>query len=175
MEPRDFNIDAVLRDGETVHIRAIRPDDKQRLLDGFHRLTNRSVYSRFFQFKETLNNEELTYLTEVDFIDHVALVATLPGKDHHEIIGVGRYIRTDLPGQEVHAEFALAVADRHQGRGTGSLLLQNLIIIALSAGISVFEADILTENRQMLKVLEHSGFKLNTTNEGGFLHVSFTL
>src|SRR5919198_5303239 len=90
-EPCHYATDALLRDGGSVHIRAIRPDDKQRLLALFERLSSRSVYFRFFQTKQRLTDEELRYFTELDFVRHVALVATLRERDAEHIIGVGRY------------------------------------------------------------------------------------
>src|SRR5262249_6362556 len=76
-EPRHYATDALLRDGGSIHIRAIRPDDMQRLLDLFERLSSRSVYFRFFQTKQRLTDAELRYFTELDFTRDVALVATL--------------------------------------------------------------------------------------------------
>ena len=75
--PHHYAADALLRDGGSVHIRAMQPDDKPRLLELFERLSSRSVYFRFFQTKQRLTDEELRYFTELDFTQNVALVATL--------------------------------------------------------------------------------------------------
>jgi len=173
---KQYKIDAILRDGEMVHIRAIRPDDKQRLLDGFHRLSERSVYYRFLQFKRELTEKELSYFTELDFVCHVALVATLPDKEDEWIIGVGRYIVLDKPPLARHAEVAFTVADEYQGRGIGTLLLTHLVLIARARGISEFEADVFAENHQMFEVFEHRGFKVQQSAiESGVVHVSFSI
>src|SRR4051812_44782302 len=88
-----YATDALLRDGGSIHIRAIRPDDKQRLLALFERLSSRSVYFRFFQTKQRLTDAELRYFTELDFTQDAALVATLQEEQEEHIIGVGRYFR----------------------------------------------------------------------------------
>ena len=67
----------VLRNGTPSLLRAIRPDDKQRLLDGFHRLRGKSIYFRFFSAKKGLTDKELKFYTEVDFEHHVAIVSTI--------------------------------------------------------------------------------------------------
>ena len=73
---RHYATDALLRDGSSIHLRAIRPDDQPRLLAFFSHLSSRSMYLRFFRAKTTLTDEELRYFTELDFVRNVALVAT---------------------------------------------------------------------------------------------------
>ena len=173
-EPRHYATDALLRDGGSIHIRAIRPDDKQRLLALFERLSNRSVYFRFFQTKQRLTDEELRYFTELDFSRDVALVATLQAGHEEHIIGVGRYFRLAQDGQPTtHAEVAFTVADAHQGRGVGTLLLEHLAAIARRQGIDTFEAYVLGENNRMLEVFEASGFTVQRALDTGVFHVSF--
>src|SRR5215475_11417590 len=173
-EARHYATDALLRDGGSIHIRAIRPDDKQRLLALFERLSSRSVYFRFFQTKQRLTDEELRYFTELDFTRDVALVATLREAQEEHIIGVGRYFRISEDGQPTaHAEVAFTVADAHQGRGVGTLLLEHLAIMARRQGIDTFEAYVLGENNRMLEVFEASGFTVQRALDTGVFHVSF--
>jgi acetyl coenzyme A synthetase (ADP forming)-like protein len=173
-EPRHYATDALLRDGGSIHIRAIRPDDKQRLLALFERLSSRSVYFRFFQSKQRLTDDELRYFTELDFTQDVALVATLREGQEEHIIGVGRYFRISQDGQPTtHAEVAFTVADAHQGRGVGTLLLEHLAALARRQGIDTFEAYVLGENNRMLEVFEASGFTVQRALDTGVFHVSF--
>src|SRR5216683_2901758 len=172
--PHRYATDALLRDGGSIHIRALRPDDKQRLLELFERLSSRSVYFRFFQTKQRLTDEELRYFTELDFTRDVALVATLQeGQDEH-IIGVGRYFRINEEGKPTtHAEVAFTVAEAHQGRGVGTLLLEHLAALARRQGIDTFEAYVLGENNRMLEVFAASGFTVQRALDTGVFHVSF--
>lgn len=167
---RHYRADTILRDGTSIHIRAIRPDDKRRLLAHFQQLGKQSVYFRFFGAKKRLTDEELKRLTEPDFINHVGLVATLrDGEDEH-IIGVGRYLRYNVPHR---AEVAFAVTDAHQGRGIGTLLLDHLAPLARAQGITEFEADVLGENNRMLQVFANSGFVVRRAMADGVVHVRF--
>jgi membrane protein DedA with SNARE-associated domain len=76
-DPRHYAIEEVLRDGGSIHVRAICPDDRERLLAHFHRLSARSVYFRFFGAKRRLTDAELDRFTRLDFVHDVGLVATL--------------------------------------------------------------------------------------------------
>ncbi|MFQ5668611.1 MAG: GNAT family N-acetyltransferase, partial [Candidatus Binatia bacterium] len=175
-DPHHYAAEAILRDGSSIHIRAIRPDDGQRLIDHFGRLGAQSVYFRFFRVKKRLTDEEIVQFTQLDFIHNAALVATLGQGDDEKIIGVGRYAVVDArgPSSTPHrAEVGFAVADDYQGRGIGTLLLEHLTPIARANGITEFEADVLGENNRMLEVFAHSGFRVKRSVEEGVFHVSF--
>lgn len=173
-DPSHYAVDELLRDGGSIHIRAIRPDDKQRLMEHFSRLSPRSIYFRFFQAKSRLTDEELRYFTELDFVRNVGLVATLQEHDAEHIIAVGRYMNLgDKEAPSPRAEVAFAVADAHQGRGIGPMLLEHLAAIARDNGITEFEADVLGENNQMLRVFEASGFRVKRSIEAGVFHLTF--
>jgi len=169
-DPHEYQTDVILRDGGSIHIRAIRPDDKDRLVRHFLRLGQRSVYLRFFGVKKRLTDAELKRLTEPDFANHVGLVATLYDGEEEHIIGVGRYFRYDLPHR---AEVAFAVADEHQGRGIGTVLLEQLVPFARAQGITEFEAEVLGENNRMLEVFAKSGFVVRRSAADGVVHVTF--
>jgi acetyl coenzyme A synthetase (ADP forming)-like protein len=168
---RGYAVEEILRDGGSIHIRAIRPDDRARLVEHFHRLSARSVHFRFLAAKRRLNEAELDAFTRPDFVRHIALVATLRAAGAERIIGVGRYhVEDDAPAA---AEVAFAVADEHQGRGIGTLLLEHLLHIARGRGITEFRADVLGENNQMLEVFRHTGLRVTAATDAGVMHLSF--
>jgi len=165
---RAYAVEELLRDGSSIHIRAIQPEDKAKLYEHFKRLSPQSIYYRFLGPKKELTEEELTRFTNLDFVNHVGLVATLKKGDREEFIGVGRYIRG---GDPKRAEVAFAVLDEYQGRGIGTLLLTHLARIARANGISEFEADVLGENNRMLEVFAKSGFKVRRSSRSGVIHL----
>ncbi len=169
--PRTYSVEEILHDGGSIYVRAIRPDDKERLREHFDHLSKRSVYMRFFTPRKRLREDELKNFTEIDFDNQVALVATLNTDGVERIIGVGRYFRTNAT--DARAEVAFAVLDEHQGRGIGTVLLEHLSQIARAHGIGEFEADVLGENNQMLNVFRNSGFVTQRSIEAGVVHVSF--
>jgi GNAT superfamily N-acetyltransferase len=170
IDARHYKADEVLRDGSIVQIRAIHPDDKERLLEHFAELGARSRYFRFFGLKRALTSDDLVRFSELDFERHVGLAAAIEQNGHQLFIGVGRYIRTDLPS---HAEIAAAVSDEYQGIGIGPLLIRHLARIAHTNGITQFEADVMGDNRRMLTMLRNSGCIIHHTSNAGVVH--FTL
>jgi len=169
----DYATDEILRDGSSIHVRAIRPDDKLRLTEHFRQLSERSVYFRFFGAKRRLTEEDLQRFTEPDMRTHVGLVATLRNAGEESIIGVGRFMAREEAGAQHLAEVAFAVADAHQGRGIGTVLLEHLAAIAQRLGVTEFEADVLGENNRMLEVFRRSGFQVCRSIEAGVVHVRF--
>jgi acetate---CoA ligase (ADP-forming) len=153
-----YSADGLLRDGTSVRIRAIRPDDKERLQDHFHRLGPESVRHRFFGAKPSLSEADLRYFTELDFRQHVGLVASRDAGAAEEFLAVGRYIRMDDDGPAHRAEMAVAVADTEHGLGLGTLVLEHLAGLAARDGIAELVAYVLPDNRRMVAMLEHSGF-----------------
>ncbi len=173
LDPRTYSRDVVLRDGESLLVRALRPDDKPRLLDLFRRMSQRSIRHRFMASKLTLSEAELSYLTEIDYRSHVALAAiSRKGGGDERIAGVGRYIWTDQEGKKP-ADAAFEVADADQGRGIGTLLLEHLAAIAASCGVTAFQADVEADNGAMMEVFEDSGFTVRRSLDSRVFHVTF--
>ncbi len=168
-EPSSYCADTALRDGSKVQIRALRPDDAPRLVEGFKQLSAETIYRRFFQAKQELTPAELDYLTRLDFRNHVALCAVIPGEGGPQLVGVGRFVRNNqLPTQ---AEVAFVVGDEYQGRGIATLLLTHLCILAARLEIRTLQAVVLPENREMLEVFEHSGRETSRRFRDGSLEV----
>jgi RimJ/RimL family protein N-acetyltransferase len=173
MEARNYAVDERLRDGARLHIRAIRADDKQALVDLFERLSPQTVYYRFHGVKKSLSRKELVYLTELDFHRQAALVAVLKVDGEDQIVGVGRYAGAPR-APEHRAEVALTIEDAHQGRGIGSLLLKHLMSVARSEGVTVLDAHVLAENKRMLQLFERTGLVVRKTASAGACHLVMT-
>lgn len=142
---------ATLRDGAEVLLRQIRPQDRDRLAAGLRELSPESRYLRFHEDRTEFTPEQLAYLTEVDHVDHEAIVAVDLDEPAHPGIGVARFIRE--PYERQVAEVAVTVADRYHGRGAGTLLLGALAARAREQGIEVFRHYVLARNEAMLNVL----------------------
>jgi GNAT superfamily N-acetyltransferase len=163
-----------LRDRREVLIRAIRPDDKQALQDAMHRLSAESYYLRFFQVKHNLSPKDLIYFTELDFRDHVGLVAVLDEDGIAELVGVARYIICEH-GLAPVAELAFAVDDAHHELGIATTLFQHLIKIARAARLSAFKASVLAENGKMLEVFSHCGLPQESSRVDGVVELRLSL
>ena len=141
-----------LRDGTNILIRTVDPCDKKCISDGFDRLSARSRHLRFFSPVNKLSEAQLTYLTDVDNVNHAVISAVGATAKDPTGIGLARYIRLK---QELDvAEFAISVTDDYQGRGVGSILLDLLIRHAKANGIRVLRGYVLKSNEPMIKLLK---------------------
>src|SRR5690348_3973043 len=120
-----------LRDGRRVEIRALRPDDETDLLTAIARTSAESLRRRFFATKRTFTAQGAAVLVNVDFVNHVSLVAVAEEDGRPMIAGGGRYIVV-RPGE---AETAFAVVDEYQRHGLGRALMRHLSAIAQAAGL----------------------------------------
>lgn len=140
-----YREEVTLKNGTEVTLRLIRPDDKSLLQRGLSRLSERSRHLRFLgQRSSTFSDAELAYLTEVDAIDHLALLALVSG----EIVGVARLVRNASDPRA--GEPAFTVIDAYQGLGLGRILLARLVDAACERGIDRLEAAMFAGNRAMM-------------------------
>ncbi|MCW5893165.1 MAG: GNAT family N-acetyltransferase [bacterium] len=172
--PATYASGGILRDGTAVVVRAIRPEDRAGLAEQFARLSPQSVYFRFFRVKTRLTDDELTAFTQLDFVRHVALVATLHQDGVEQLLGVARYAIVDERLTPPHrAEVAFVVMDDWQGKGIGTLLLEHLVPLARAGGVTEFEANVLGDNNRMLKMFASSGFRVRRSLDAGVFQLSF--
>src|SRR5258707_6338166 len=151
----DFSAIEHLRDGREVEIRALRPDDKDDMLAAVGRTGMKSLQRRFFAVKRGFSEKEIAFFMNIDFSNHVALIALADEDGRRVIIGGGRYIVVE-PGR---AEIAFVVIDAYQGQGIGTLLMRHLAAIARSAGLKELIAEVLPENMAMRKVFSKFRFE----------------
>lgn len=167
--PAAWEADVVLHDGTTTRVRPIRASDADAL-QAFHvAQSERSTYLRFFHQVDRLPPRDLEHLVAVDHRDRVALVAVEGAAER--IIGVARFDRVDGDTAEV----AFNVADAHQGKGLGSVLLEHLAAAARERGVRRFVAEVLPANGRMLGVFRDAGYEVHQRTEEGVVAVSFDI
>src|SRR5574337_253629 len=171
MDPARYSATERLRDGRTILIRAQRPDDRDAMLAAFERASPTSVYRRFFGPRRSFTDKEADYFLNIDFVNHVAIVAEAENAGRRAIVGGARYVVVE-PGR---AEVAFVVIDEHQGKGIGGALLRHLAKIGRAAGLKEFAAEVLAENASMLKVFERSGLAVTSRPDGAEVHVTLRL
>jgi len=163
----DYSVVERLRDGRTIEVRALRPDDKDNMLAAVDRTSVQSLRRRFFVPKRGLSDKEIAFFMNIDFTDHVALVAQIDEDGRPVIAGGGRYIVTQ-PGQ---AELAFVVVDAYQGKGIGTALMRHLVAIGRDAGLKELTAEVLPENAAMLKVFTAFGFRSGAGSDPQLRHM----
>ncbi len=158
-----YSISVALKDGSSLHLRPIKMSDEERLLALFSRMSKQTIYLRFHHVLTHMSREEARRFCTVDYVDTFALVGTLGEGPEERIIAVGRYARQ--PGAN-RAQIAFEVEDKYQGLGIGTHLLDQLAYTARDKGITMFEAEVLAENKDMMNVLINSGFNMQRQYQG---------
>jgi len=129
------------------------------------------MYHRFFIPKRGLSDREADYFLNIDFVNHVALLALAEENHRPTIIGGARYVVV-APGK---AEISFAIIDEYQGKGIGGALMRHMAKVGREAGLREFVAEVLADNAPMLKVFEASGLPVKSKPEGQEIHVTLSL
>lgn len=159
----------LLADGSRVELRTAGPDDREVLLALHAGLSRESRYLRYHSPHPRLTERELYHYSHVDQRDHAGLLAFIGD----EIAAHALYDRRrDDPAE---AEFGIEVADRFQGLGLGTALLERLAGLARAAGMQRLIARVMPENHKMMQVLRDLGFGKRARREGSVLLVALDL
>lgn len=157
-----------LFDGTPVTIRPIRAEDAAMEQDFVQHLSADSRYKRFMSTLKELPPGKLKYLTEIDYVRHLALVAIIEQEGRPVEIGVARYV-AGPSGDD--CEFAIAIDDAWQGSGVAGILMLSLIDAARARGMRKMEAFILASNDKMIKFARQLGFEVRRdADDPGMMH-----
>jgi len=165
--PNRYVSNWVMKDGTEVLIRPIRPEDEPMMVKFHETLSERSVYLRYFHLmnlSQRVAHERLTRICFIDYNREMALVAERrnPVTGEGEILGVSRLTRV-LGTND--AEVAVLVSDKFHGRGLGKELLGRLVKVGADEKLSALKADILPDNRDVMRICEKLGFSLRHSVE----------
>ncbi len=156
--PADRAVDVALRDGATIRVRPIRPDDEEALLAMLEGLSLEARMFRFFSAGADLGVAAQSSC-DVDYSDRYGVVAV--GGDARTILGHGMYVRDGADSAEV----AFTIAEALRGEGIATTMLAHLAAAARAAGIHRFVAHVLASNHRMLEVFRTSGFEASVRSE----------
>jgi acetyltransferase len=159
--PEQYVSKWILKSGEEVTIRPIRPEDEPKLIEFHKQLSERSVYLRYFQplkLSQRTAHERLTRICFIDYNREMALVAERSNAaGEKEIVAVGRMSK--LHGVP-EAELAALVRDGFQRQGLGSELYRQLLQIARAERLHKIHSNMLRENIEMKAICQALGFTL---------------
>ena len=157
------------KDSLTVRFRAIKPSDEEDMRRLFYRFSDQSVYYRYFTPIKTMPHKEMQKYVNVDYRYTMSIVAIVDESGVEKIIGEARYVRS--PGDSF-ADTAFIVDENYQGMGISTYLFNLLIGAAREEGIAGFKADVLEDNRAMLKVYEKAPYPVQTILSFGVYKVT---
>jgi acetyltransferase len=151
--PNQCTAPFTLRDGTSIIVRALAPEDEPLIIAMHGRHSERTIRMRYFSLVKTLSRDSLIRLCHLDYDREMALAAV--SADGGTMLGVSRYYLRPETGE---AEFALIVSDAHQGQGLGQHLMERLIAVARERGVKKLVGLVLHENTPMLQLTAKLGF-----------------
>lgn len=162
----------VLADGLRLLVRPVVPSDRTELQAGYRKLSTKSRHTRFFSPPADLSDDDLDYLTKLDYRDHCALAAFAADEPGQPGVAVARYVRE--ADRSSSAEVAVTVLDAYQGRGVGTLLTRLIGDIAARNHVRTLVYFVMWENEAMIDVLREAGARV-TADEPGVARVEIDL
>ena len=173
--PADFSVCETLRNGLAVTVRALKPDDREKIARAIRGLDRESIYTRLFSYRSELTEAGLERIMRFDPESEIVLVATIGTGDGETVIGSGRYVVRQHTGSVRNAEVAFMVEEDYHGLGIASRLLRHLADVARAQGIAQLEASVLPRNKPMLSVFARSGLPMQKRTADGEVQVVLTL
>ena len=170
-----------LRDGTSLTIRPIRPEDEPLMVKFHKTLSAESVHFRYFgivRLEERISHRRLTRICFNDYDREIAIVATRPTPatngeaSGEEILAVGRLVKVHGVNE---AEYAVVISDQWQGHGLGTHLLKLLVEIGRREGLERIVGHILSDNYPMRKVSKKAGFTLRYDSFADDIRAEITL
>jgi acetyltransferase len=165
--PQHYSSDWKLRDGTSLNIRPIRPEDEPLMVKFHGKLSEETVHFRYFglpKLELRIAHERLTRICFNDYDREIALVGVrrAPNTKEDEIIAVGRLMKVHGMNE---GEFAIVISDRFQHQGLGTHLLQLLVGIGRQEGVERIFGQILPENYGMQRASKKAGFTVSFDRE----------
>ena len=154
----------VLRDGREILVRPTRTSDTGAMQELFYRLSEEDIQTRFFQKLTSLTDTAAQYLCSVDYEQDMAFVAVVGPSEHERIVAASSYYLS--PATNL-AEVAYMVDPDWQGQGLGAILHSGLVEYARKRGARGLRADVLPNNRRMLRIFERGDYTLSTDTDAG--------
>ena len=161
-DPKKYEKLVRLRDGRTVLLRLIKPEDEPMWLEMFRNFSEESIRYRFFHIIKDTPHEMRARYCDIDYAKEIGIVAELEEEGQRQILGVVRLI---IEEDEKTGEIAFIVADPWQGLGLGSKMVDHMIEICKDRGLETIYALTLPDNYRAIRLLKQRGFAIQYRND----------
>lgn len=166
--PQYLSCTHTFKDGPTVHFRAIKPSDEEEMRKLFYRFSDDAVYYRYFSPIQSMPHARMQEYVNIDYQRTLSIVGAIQESGGERLIAEGRYVKHHRGS---FADVAFIVDENYQGMGMASFLLTMLIRVARERRIEGFTADVLADNKAMLKVFEKTDLPVRTVLECGVYNI----
>ncbi len=152
-----------LRDGRTVILRPIKPEDEPLWLDMFRQFSEESIRFRLFETIKDVPHEFSVRYCNIDYDRELSIVAEIEDEGKRKLLGVVMLI-TDSTGES--GEISFIVADQWQGQGLGSKMVDYMIEICRDRRLQSIYAIMMPDNYKAIKLLRDMGFIVESMSDG---------
>jgi len=170
--PEELERYDTLRDGTEIFFRPVKPTDEAALSEMLYSLSEASIRTRYIAQTMTFPHKDVQRLTNIDYIQNLAIVGTVPGVSGEEFVAIAQYFLDPKTGS---AEVAFLVQDEWQKKGMGTFLLNYLAQVAKKRGVKQFYAKVLPTNKPMLAIFHNSGYEVRTEFDGEVYSITYDL
>ncbi len=150
--------------GMILHFRPVRINDEPLIKDFFYSLSDKSFQRRFMSSSKDMPHSRRQEFVVIDYTKELTLLACIEEHGREWVIGMGQILKQ--PDSRM-AEVSFAVRDDYQNQDIATDMLSYLTEIAISDDMEGFTAEVLVENKPMLRVFEKMGFDLEKKVENG--------
>jgi acetyltransferase len=162
--PEKYRSSWKLRDGRTVILRPIKPEDEPLWLEMFHNFSEESIHFRLFQtIIEPVAHEFSARYCNIDYDRELAIVVELEEEGKRKLLGV---VRLNIETNENEGELSFIVADQWQGQGLGSKMVDYMIEICKDKKLEKIHAVMLPDNYRAIKLFKDMGFTIESLDDG---------
>jgi acyl-CoA hydrolase/GNAT superfamily N-acetyltransferase len=162
--PSEIGGEHVMKNGLPVRFRPIKPSDEEAMRRFFYRFSKQSIYRRFFFPVSTMPHTKMQAYVNIDYHNEMSVVALIHEPGQEIIIAEARYAKDEENG---FGDLAFFVDEKHHGIGIAPYLYGLLTRLAKERGLRGFTAEVLQENRDMLRVFEKGGLPMEALLKDG--------
>lgn len=151
------------RTGLITTLRPVKITDEPALKEFFYSLSDRSMYTRFMTVRKEMSHEALQEYTVIDYTKEMVILATVEKEGQEFVVGLAEYYLDD---ESLGANVAFTIRDEYQNKGVGTELLQYLVYLAKREGLHTLTAEVLAENKPMMRVFQKLKLPMEVTTSG---------
>ncbi|OPY46090.1 MAG: hypothetical protein A4E47_00731 [Methanosaeta sp. PtaU1.Bin028] len=152
------------KSGLSLLLRPVKISDEPLVKDLFYSLSDESLYYRFISARRDMPHQLLQEFVIIDYTQEMVILAVVEDQEKETLVGLGQY---SIDERNHTAEVAIVIRDEYQNRGVGTELLSYLTYLAKKQGLLGFTAEVLVDNRPMIRLFEKMRFNIKKTRDSG--------
>ena len=154
--------------GIYLNFRPVRINDEPLIKDFMYSLSDKSFQQRFMSSRRDMPHSRRQDFVVIDYTKELTILACVETNGRETVVGMGQIIKME-DGKT--GEVAFAVRDDYHNQEIATEMLKYLSEIAISDNMEGFTAEVLVNNKPMLRVFEKMEFDLEKELEDNVYNV----